>query len=105
VSRPEVSNLPVGLLPGAVYESGNFRLASGDRLLLVTDGVTEAENNTGEFFDNHRLDAAAAGGTSMEDIFSAIADFCGATPLSDDCTVVDLLYTGAGGNPPEGNPA
>jgi len=105
VTRPEVSNLPVGLLPGAVYESGTFRLAPGDRLLLVTDGVTEAENSDGEFFDNHRLDAIAARITSMEDIFGAIADFCGATPLSDDCTVVDLHYTGPEGNPTEGNPA
>ncbi len=104
VSRPDVSNLPVGLIPGAVYESGNFRLNPGDRMLLVTDGVTEAENCTGEFFDNHRLDAIAAQSTSMEDIFGAIADFCGATALSDDCTVVDLLYTGPDGNPTKGNP-
>jgi hypothetical protein len=30
----------------------------------------------------------------MEDIFSAISEFRGTTPLTDDCTVVDLLYTG-----------
>ena len=98
VSRPEISNLPVGLLPSAIYESGNFRLAPGDRLLLVTDGVTEAENAEGEFFDNHRLDLTAARSKSLDDIFAAIAEFCGATPLSDDCTVVDLCYTGTEGN-------
>jgi hypothetical protein len=30
----------------------------------------------------------------MEDIFTAVADFCGGTPLNDDCTVVELAYTG-----------
>jgi hypothetical protein len=30
----------------------------------------------------------------MEDIFSAVANFCGGTPLSDDFTVVELVYTG-----------
>ncbi len=94
IVRPHVHNLPVGLLPDAVYECGRCRLAPGDRLLLVTDGVTEAENAIGEFFDNHRLDTVATMSSSMEDIFAAIADFCGATPLGDDCTVVDLLYTG-----------
>jgi sigma-B regulation protein RsbU (phosphoserine phosphatase) len=94
IVRPEVSNLPVGLLPDVVYECGHCRLAPGDRLLLVTDGVTEAENCEGEFFDNHRLEAVAATSSNMEDIFAAIATFRGATPLGDDCTVVELLYTG-----------
>jgi serine phosphatase RsbU (regulator of sigma subunit) len=62
---------------------------------LVTDGVTEAENARGDFFDNERLEAVAANGTSLEDIFGAVATFCGGTPLGDDCTVVELVYTGA----------
>jgi len=94
ILRPEVSNLPVGLIPGAVYECGHARLAPNDRLLLVTDGVTEAENSAGDFFDNPRLEEVAATSCDMEDIFAAISAFRGTTPLTDDCTVVDLLYTG-----------
>jgi len=41
-----------------------------------------------------RLETVAAKSLGMEDIFSAVANFCGGTPLSDDCTVVDLLYSG-----------
>jgi serine phosphatase RsbU (regulator of sigma subunit) len=66
----------------------------GDRLVLVTDGVTEAENARGDFFENERLEAVAAKSTSLEDIFAEVANFCGGTPLSDDCSVVELLYTG-----------
>jgi serine phosphatase RsbU (regulator of sigma subunit) len=61
---------------------------------MVTDGVTEAENATGEFFDNERLEEVAARSSSLEDIFSAVSSFCSGTPLGDDCTVVELVYTG-----------
>src|SRR5246500_4635561 len=44
VIRPSHGCLPVGLLPNAVYESDRYSLHAGDRLVLVTDGVTEAEN-------------------------------------------------------------
>jgi len=93
VERPSDANLPVGLLPDAEYKSARLQLKPGDRLILVTDGVTEAENARGEFFEDFRLERAAKTGT-MEDIFSAISDFCSGNALSDDCTVVELVYTG-----------
>jgi serine phosphatase RsbU (regulator of sigma subunit) len=94
VTRPEHGNLPVGLLADATYEGDRVHLKAGDRFILVTDGVTEAENAGGEFFDNERLEAVAAKNATLEDIFSAVNDFCNGTPLGDDCTVVELLYTG-----------
>src|SRR5438132_2939718 len=94
IIRPSHGNLPVGLLADATYESDHYNMHPGDRLVLVTDGVTEAENARGDFFDNERLEAVAAKSGTLEDIFSAVANFCGGTPLSDDCTVVELLYTG-----------
>jgi phosphoserine phosphatase RsbU/P len=94
VKRPEHGNLPVGLLADATYESDYCKLKPGDRVVLVTDGVTEAENARGDFFDTERLEAVAAKGSSLDDIFAALANFCGGTPLGDDCTVVELVYTG-----------
>ena len=94
VSRPEHGNLPVGLLADAVYEGARIQLKPGDRFILVTDGVTEAENAEGEFFDNERLEAVAAKSPTLEDIFAAVNDFCCGAPLGDDCTVVELIYTG-----------
>jgi phosphoserine phosphatase RsbU/P len=95
VIRPEAGNLPVGLLAEATYESSRLQLRRGDRLLLVTDGVTEAENSCGDFYDNERLEAVAARSASLEEIFASLANFCGGTPLNDDCTVVELVYTGS----------
>jgi phosphoserine phosphatase RsbU/P len=94
VIRPTNGNLPVGLLADATYESDHYSLHSGDRLVLVTDGVTEAENAAGEFFENERLETAAKKG-SFQDILAAVSQFCGNTPLSDDCTVVEMVYAGS----------
>jgi serine phosphatase RsbU (regulator of sigma subunit) len=94
VLRPKHGNVPVGLLKDAVYESDRCHLNRGDRFIMVTDGVTEAENARGEFFEDSRLEAVAGGSGSMEDIFSAVTQFCAGNPLSDDCTVVELVYSG-----------
>jgi serine phosphatase RsbU (regulator of sigma subunit) len=92
--RPSHGNVPVGLLPDATYESSRCQLNAGDSFILVTDGVTEAENATGEFFEDSRLEAVAAKDPTLEGIFSAVAAFCGGTSLGDDCTVVELYYKG-----------
>ena len=94
VLRPGHGNLPVGLLADAAYESDHCQMQPGDRLILVTDGVTEAENARGDMFDSDRLEVVAGKSLSMDDIFSAVADFCGGTPLNDDCTVIELVYSG-----------
>src|SRR3984893_15482868 len=72
VVRPAHGNMPVGLIADAVYESDRAYLHPGDRLVLVTDGVTEAENRSGDFFDNERLEAVAARSQGLEGIFAAV---------------------------------
>jgi phosphoserine phosphatase RsbU/P len=98
VMRPSHGNVPVGLLPNASYESARCQLRPGDRFLLVTDGVTEAANAMGEFFEDSRLESAAASAPTLEGIFAAVTEFCAGSPLSDDCTVVELSYSGADGS-------
>ncbi|MEV0567838.1 PP2C family protein-serine/threonine phosphatase [Dactylosporangium sp. NPDC050588] len=34
-------NIPLGMLPGTTFDSGELRLSAGDRLVIVTDGVRE----------------------------------------------------------------
>ena len=96
VIRPPHGNVPVGLLPDAIFESARCQLNSGDRFILVTDGVTEAENAMGDFFEDSRLESAAAKTPTLEGIFSAVTEFCAGNPLNDDCTVVELVYSSAG---------
>ncbi len=94
IIRPSHGNLPVGLIGNATFESDRSQLRPGDRLILVTDGVTEAENPDGEFFENERLEEIAGKSSGVDEIFAALATFCAGVPLNDDCTVVELTYAG-----------
>ena len=94
VQRLRESNLPVGLLRNAEYQCAGFQLDAGDRLVLVTDGVTEAENPEGDFFGDQRLEEFASLRMSVEQIFTAVCLFRDGGPLSDDCTLVGLDYLG-----------
>ncbi len=49
------NGLPVGLIPGAEYAEFSLNLAPGDRLVLLSDGVTECENPAGEMLGNDKL--------------------------------------------------
>lgn len=92
VTKLEEGNLPVGLVPGVEFQVNRLQLKPGDRLLLVTDGVTEAEDAAGEFFGNDRLEGCCHRGfAAIED---AVTAFRGDTPLTDDCTITELIYRG-----------
>jgi phosphoserine phosphatase RsbU/P len=69
-----------------------MQLSSGDRLLLVSDGVTEAENAEGEFFGTERLEACAREGFAA--VERALTEFRGSIPLNDDCTITEMIYRG-----------
>ncbi len=94
VERMKESNVPLGLLPDMTYECGRRKMNPGDKLVLFTDGVTEAENGTGEFFGDDRLEAAISSGDPFDSIFTSLREFCAGTPFSDDCTVFELTYRG-----------
>jgi serine phosphatase RsbU (regulator of sigma subunit) len=85
-------NLPVGLLSPVTFASASTQLRSGDRLLLFTDGVVEAENQNGDFFGSEGLEATMAKEFSLRQLFSALDAYRGETPLSDDCTAMCLRY-------------
>jgi sigma-B regulation protein RsbU (phosphoserine phosphatase) len=90
------SNLPVGLIEQAEFHSHRVTLAPGTRVLLVTDGVTEAEDVSGEFFGNSRLENALAKSRDLQDIFESLSCFCGSASSADDCTLVEIDYQGSG---------
>src|SRR5262245_5242254 len=45
----------LGIFDGWVYEQGEVQVSPGDRLLMFTDGITEARNQNGEEFGEERL--------------------------------------------------
>ncbi len=85
----------LGVFPSWDYHDLNLNLKSGDRLLLFTDGITEAENSQGEEFGVKRVAAfgeaqAASSATELnEQLLAQVSDFC-AGQFQDDATLVVL---------------
>jgi sigma-B regulation protein RsbU (phosphoserine phosphatase) len=90
----EAGNLIVGLIAGASYASAFDRLQPGERLLLATDGITEAENNGGELFGYDGLSDAAHRHRDIGDILDRVEKFHAPSAAQDDCTLVEVRYTG-----------
>jgi serine phosphatase RsbU (regulator of sigma subunit) len=89
------SGLILGFLQGAQFTNACVEgLGDGDRLLLYTDGVTEARDRLGEFFDETRTARwlSPVNGSSAEDLAAAaLADLVGWTGTNgfdDDVTFV-----------------
>lgn len=75
------------------YEDSAIRLCSGDRLLLFTDGITEAGMETGEEFGEERViaSARASAGLSTKELKTSLLDDArkfSASPMRDDATLI-----------------
>jgi sigma-B regulation protein RsbU (phosphoserine phosphatase) len=56
----------LGFMPDATYQSAVVRdLGAGDRMVLYTDGITEASRPDGEFYGDRRFHEVLAGGLSQ----------------------------------------
>ena len=86
--------VPVGLVPGMGYKSEVVQLSPGDKLFLVSDGVTETFDNEGNEFGVNRLAALLAAHPSVASILDSVYAFASGPSLDDDCTVVSLTYLG-----------
>lgn len=102
VRRLGAGGLPVGLIPDASYETETFRLVSGDRLALVSDGVTECPDAFGvelgaEGF--HQLlarNAALDSPALLEALVWDLATYRGSEDFPDDISGLVFEWRGAG---------
>jgi Stage II sporulation protein E (SpoIIE) len=82
--------LPLGLEAHTVYKESEFELRPGALLTLLSDGVVEARNSSGELFGFERT--AAIAGEPAESIAGAAQAF----GQEDDITVLTLRFASAG---------
>ncbi len=86
----------LGVQRGIAFEERSLELAVGDRVLLYTDGITEAENQYGEFFGVDRLCTLFSTNRTLppeallERLLSDVRVFCGETPIRDDISMAML---------------
>src|SRR5215470_1835174 len=95
---------PAGLMAGAfedaVFQTGRATLGVGDGIFLYTDGVTEAEDTSGQFFGEQRLASLLARmpGASAEEMTGSILDEVRIHSLGaasgDDITALALKFKG-----------
>ncbi len=96
----------LGILPEATYATAEVALGPGDMLVLYSDGLTEASRprpgaggsagaeDAEEFFGEERLLEAAcarrheSAQAVLDGLVSAVQDFAGEAPQSDDLTLV-----------------
>jgi len=92
--------LVLGVMPGVDYPAHTVRLRRGDRLLLYTDGVTEAFNAAEEAYGVARLVAELSAhgdgppAALIEHVCASVAAFAGAAAQSDDITLTALAWHG-----------
>jgi len=93
VERLSAGGTPLGVFADAPYEQAQTRLAAGDRLVLFTDGITEAQDASNEEFGDERLVSlvverrALAPQPLQASIFDTVNAFTGGT-FQDDATLI-----------------
>jgi serine phosphatase RsbU (regulator of sigma subunit) len=89
----------LGIIPGDNYETGECKLSSGDTLVLVSDGVTEATNPVGEMFDHGRFVATSTryanlpARETMRTLIEEVDKFAAESEQADDISVMILKRT------------
>ena len=92
LEKLETGGLPLGIKVDAAYETASLELRPGDALILFTDGVIEAFNESGEEFGNERWLAAIRGLPdwnglqSLRYLMERVDQFVGTTRQADDIT-------------------
>jgi serine phosphatase RsbU (regulator of sigma subunit) len=91
----EVGGFPIGSFAAAVYREEIVRLAPGDMVLLVSDGVVEAHNDIGELFGFEQLEETIAGlapsgnvRAIVEHVLERVYHHTGDADQHDDITII-----------------
>lgn len=83
---PVEGALPLGAAPGISFPVLRFKVAEGDALVLMTDGVVEAQNSKGELFGFDRIGDLLRNGSDGATLAQAAQQF----GQQDDITVLTV---------------
>jgi sigma-B regulation protein RsbU (phosphoserine phosphatase) len=93
IRRLETGGTVVGLMDGMSYEEAGFKMASGDIMVAYSDGVTEPENDFGDFGEDRMMEVVARYRDEPLHVISAqvmlaLDAWIGADEQPDDITLV-----------------
>ena len=97
MSLPQTGILPLGITPGIEISGGDGRQAvsPGDRLYLLSDGITEATDASGEMFGIDRLArflASQARTAPLDALVPLLREFRGTDGFDDDITLAEIAF-------------
>src|SRR5216683_1185036 len=96
--RLELGGLIVGAFEESVYDQGEIDVRPGDRLVMFTDGLSEAVDRNGEEFGEKRLAEASQCNRQLSAealrrcLLDRVTDFCGGE-FADDATVLVIAVS------------
>jgi len=84
----------IGALPDMVFDGGRFRIEPGDRLLVISDGTYEIEDETGRTLTWTQLagKVARTDGSIPKSIYDWLAAFHDDAPLPDDFSMMEFTF-------------
>jgi len=92
------ANLPIGIMPGFVYQGERMNLPPHSSIFLYTDGLTEAENPRRELFGEQKMLSVLDGESSPEALISkmqeAVQSHADGAEQSDDLTMLAIRFYG-----------
>lgn len=93
IRRLDVGGTVVGLMDGMRYDEDRFQMKSGDILVAYSDGITEPENDFGEFGEERLMEVVALYRDQPLHVISAqvmlaLDAWIGAEEQPDDITLV-----------------
>lgn len=92
--------IALGVMEDQNYKTGKLDLNIGDTIVLFTDGITDAENQAGEFFNKSRFENAilVSKNLSASEITATIHrhlnKFTGGHTQTDDLTLLTFRFIG-----------
>src|SRR5260370_5571528 len=95
---PGTTGMPLGMLPIAEYTAQEIQLEPGDKVVIYSDGFSEAENDEGQFFDKNGMqdvirDSAPLDCAGMHAaLLKRFERYTAGTVLADDVTLVVLEF-------------
>ena len=96
VRQLEEGGLIIGILEDSEYETDSVDLAAGDKIVMYTDGITEAENDSDEEFGESRLITHVQANLSknpeelVNSIIDEVKEFAPDISSQDDVTLLIL---------------